>query len=200
MSEVFPYRPALAMGSIGRAASGYWGAVFLVLSEASIFAYLYFSYYYFSVQPHSGPWPPSGPPSFIYAAPQTAVVLLASAAMWWADRSAGRAEQAGALLGLGLTLILGAGFIALQFLDWYAKPFSLATDAYSSLYYVITGVHLAHLVAGIIMAAAVQVWFLLGYLGPVRHVRLTVTALYWYFLAAVWLTLFFTLNITPYLT
>ena len=132
--------------------------------------------------------------------PQTAVVLLAAAAIWWANRSAGRAEPASALLGLGLTLILGAGFIALQFLDWYAKPFSLATDAYSSLYYVITGVHLAHLVAGIIMAAAVLVWFLLGYLGPVRHVPLTVTALYWYFLAAVWLTLFFTLNITPYLT
>ncbi|MBV8097455.1 MAG: hypothetical protein JO110_30265, partial [Acetobacteraceae bacterium] len=63
--------------------------------------------------------------------PQTAVVLSAAAAIWWANRSAGRAEPASALLGLGLTLILGAGFIALQFLDWYAKPFSLATDAYS---------------------------------------------------------------------
>lgn len=199
-SETFPYRPSLPIGSIGRAASGYWGAVFLVLSEASIFAYLYFAYFYFSVQPHSGPWPPSGPPSFTYAAPQTVVVLLACAAIWWADRSAGLADPAGVLIGLVLALLLGAGFVALQFLDWYDKPFSLATDPYSSLYFVITGVHLAHLVLGIIMAGTVLLWFAFGYLGPVRHAPITVTALYWYFLALIWLTLFFTINITPYLS
>ena len=44
MSETFPYRPPLAIGSVGRRASGYWAIVFLVLSEASIFAYLFFGY------------------------------------------------------------------------------------------------------------------------------------------------------------
>ncbi|MGE0259632.1 MAG: heme-copper oxidase subunit III [Alphaproteobacteria bacterium] len=197
---VFPYRPPLPAGSAGRRASGYWGAVFLVLSEASIFAYLYFSYFYFAVQPHTAPWPPSGPPDFTYTAPQTAVVLLACAALWWAERAASHASGAGLLLGLGLGLLLGAGFVALQFLDWYDKPFSLATDPYSSLYYVITGVHLAHVVLGVIMVAAVLVWSALGYFGQARHVPVTVAALYWYFLAATWLTLFFTLNVTPYLS
>ena len=199
MSEAFPYRPALPIGSIGRRSSGYWGAVFLVLSEASLFAYLLFAYYYFSVHPHSGPWPPSGPPSFTYTAPQTAVIIAACATVWWADRAALRASRLGLLLGLALTFLLGAGFVALQFLDWYDKPFSLATDAYSSLYYVLTGVHLAHVVAGLIMAAAALAWSGLGYFGPVRHAPVTITALYWYFLAIVWLALFFTLNLTPYL-
>ncbi|MFO1533596.1 MAG: hypothetical protein ABR562_07900, partial [Thermoplasmatota archaeon] len=48
-------RPPLPMGSIGLRSSGFWGMVFLVLSEASLFAYLFFSYFYFSVQPHPGP-------------------------------------------------------------------------------------------------------------------------------------------------
>jgi len=87
MSEVFPYRPPLPMGSIGLRSSGFWGMVFLVLSEASLFAYLFFSYFYFSVQPHPGPWPPSGPPDLSYAIAQTAIVLIACATMWWADRS-----------------------------------------------------------------------------------------------------------------
>jgi cytochrome c oxidase subunit 1/cytochrome c oxidase subunit I+III len=95
-----------------------------------------------SVQPQYGPWPPSGPPSFLYAAPQSAVMLLGSAGLWWADRSAARGERLMVLLGLLASLILALGFIALQFLDWGAKPYSLATDAYSSLYFVITGVHL----------------------------------------------------------
>jgi len=31
MSDVFPYRPSLPMGSIGLRSSGFWGMVFLVL-------------------------------------------------------------------------------------------------------------------------------------------------------------------------
>ncbi|HZU88570.1 MAG TPA: cytochrome c oxidase subunit 3 [Stellaceae bacterium] len=197
---VFPYRPPLPMGSLGRRASGYWGAVFLVLSEASIFAYLCFSYFYFSVQPHSGPWPPGGPPGFTYTVPQTAAIILAAAAMWWADRAADRAEGGALLLGQAAGLALGIGFVALQFLDWYDKPFALATDPYASLYYVLTGVHLAHVVLGLIMAMATLLWTGLGYFGRARHVPVTVAALYWCFLAAVWLVVFFTLNITPYLT
>lgn len=197
---IFPYRPPLPMGSVGRRASGYWGAVFLVLSEASIFAYLCFSYFYFSVQPHPGPWPPEGPPSFAYTAPQTIVILAACIPAWFAERAAARGSRGGQLIGLLATFVLGAGFIALQFLDWYDKPFALATDPHASLYYVITGVHLAHVVLGMIMLAAVTLWSTLGYLGPARHVPVTVARLYWFFLAVIWLVLFFTLNVTPYLT
>ena len=200
MSEAFPYRPVLPVGSVGRRSSGYWGVVFLVLSEASLFCYLFFAYYYFSVQPHTGPWPPSGPPDFTYAAPQGATVLIASGTMWWAERSAALGARGGVLLGLAASLVLALGFIALQFIDWYDKPFSLASDPYGSFYFVLTGVHLAHLVLGTIMIAAVLVWSALGYFGPVRHVPVTVAAFYWYFVTIVWLALFFTVYGTPYLS
>jgi cytochrome c oxidase subunit III len=199
MSETFAYRPPLLMGSIGLRSSGFWGVVFLVLSEASIFAYLFFSYFYFSVQPHSGPWPPSGPPDITYAAIQTALVLLAAASVAWADHAAGRAQPGGPVIALAIAGVLGLGFLALQLLDWHDKPFSLATDAYSSLYFTIGGVHLAHLVVGIIMIAATLGWSAIGYLGPMRHAPVTVTAVYWYFVAITWLGVFFTLYITPYL-
>ncbi|MBV9016801.1 MAG: heme-copper oxidase subunit III [Alphaproteobacteria bacterium] len=199
MSDVFPYRPPLPMGSIGLRSSGFWGMAFLVLSEASLFAYLFFSYFYFSVQPHPGPWPPSGPPDLSYALGQTATALIGCGTMWWADRSAAVADRSGLLLGLGASLALVVAFIVLQFLDWYAKPFSLATDPYGSLYFTTTGVHLGHVVAGLIMMAAVLLWSLLGYFGPVRHAPVTITAFYWYFVAVIWLAVFFTLYITPYL-
>lgn len=202
MSEAaFPSRPTLAIGSIGRRASGYWGVVFLVLSEASIFAYLFFGYFYFSVQPHPAGWPPSGPPDLTWAIPQTIAVLLAAGGMWWADRAAERVVAAGGVvIGLAAALVLGLAFIALQFVDWFAKPFSFATDPYASWYFIITGAHLAHLVIGTIMAAAVLVWALYGYFGPARHVPVSVAAFYWYFLVAVWVALFFTLYITPFLS
>lgn len=197
VDQVFPNRPALAVGSIGMRSAGFTGMALLVLSEASVFAYLFFSYFYFSVQPHSSAWPPGGPPSFKYSAPPAAIMVIGCLTMWWANRSAARGARPAVLLALLLSLLLALGFIALQFGDWYSKPFSLATDAYSSFYFVITGAHLTHVVAGALMVAAVLVWAALGYFGPVRHAPILITAFYWYFLAAAYLWLFFTISGTP---
>ena len=90
-------------------------------------------------------------------------------------------------------------FIVLQFLDWHDKPFTLATSTYSSIYFTIGGFHLAHVVAGLLIFAVLLIWTALGYFDAVRHVPITVGTLYWYFLAAVWLAVFFVLYITPYL-
>lgn len=199
MAEPFPYQPPLLVGSVGRRSSGYWGMVFIVISEASLFAYLFFAYFYFAVQSHSAGWPPSGLPSLRYAIPQTIVLLLGCASMWWAERSVVRGARGRLLIGLAATLVLAAIFVVLQCLDWADKPFSLATDAYSSLYFTITGVHLVHLVAGLLMVAAVLLWSALGFFGPLRHAPVPTTALYWYFVTLIWLALFFTLYITPYL-
>lgn len=196
---VFPYQPALPMGSVGRRSSGFWGAVFLILSEASIFAYLFFSYFYFSIQPHPGPWPPGGVPDITWAVLQTIAALAGCGTMWWADRSAAGFARGGVLLGLTLSLLLAVAFLVFQLLDWTAKPFGLATDPYSSLYFTIGGVHLAHEIVGIVIIAAVLLWSLLGYFGSARHVPITVAAVYWYFVAVIWLGVFFTLYITPYL-
>ncbi|MBV8739135.1 MAG: cytochrome c oxidase subunit 3 [Alphaproteobacteria bacterium] len=197
VDQTFPNRPPLPVGSIGLHSAGFTGMALLILSEASVFAYLFFAYFYFSVQPHSGAWPPSGPPSFKYSALQAGIMLIGCATAWWANRSAARGARPAVLLALGLSLLLALSFIALQFADWYDKPYSLASDAASSFYFVITGVHLAHVVAGALMIAAVLVWSALGYFGPVRHVPILVTAFYWYFLAVAYLWLFFTLYGTP---
>lgn len=192
-------RQPLPVGSIGYRSSGWWGACFLILSEASFFAYLFFTYFYYAIQPQA-PWVPGGPPSFTYSAPQSAVILVGCATAWWAGRSASRGERARALLALAATIVLGAGFIALQLIEWHSKPFSLSSSAYSSIYFTIGGFHLAHVVVGWIMFVVLFVWTALGYFDAIRHAPITIGALYWYFLAVVWLAVFFVLYVTPYLT
>jgi heme/copper-type cytochrome/quinol oxidase subunit 3 len=192
-----PDRP-LPVGSIGYRSSGWWGAILLVISEASLFAYLFFTYFYFSVQP-TALWVPGGPPGFLYSAPQTIVILVGCAAAWWANLSASRGEMPRVMLATAAMVLLAALFIFLQFLDWQSKPFTLATSTYSSIYLTIGGFHLAHMVVGFLMFVVLLVWTALGYFDAVRHVPITVGTLYWYFLAAVWLAVFFVLYITPYL-
>jgi heme/copper-type cytochrome/quinol oxidase subunit 3 len=48
------------------------------------------------------------------------------------------------------------------------------------------------------MLLMVLIWAALGYFDRVRHVPIAVTAVYWYFVAAIWIGVFFTLTCTPY--
>jgi cytochrome c oxidase subunit 3 len=189
-------RQSLPMGSIGTSASGWWGAWFLILSDAMIFAYLFFAYFWYTIQPNTR-WVPQ-PPDFTYSAPQCALVLIGCGSAWFAHRSIERNERQAGLIGLGITVLVGAGFIALQFLDWFSKPFGLASSTYSSTYFVITGTHLAHFVVGFVMFVMLLVWTALGYFDGIRHVPIAVGKLYWYFLAATYLSLFFVVYGTPY--
>jgi heme/copper-type cytochrome/quinol oxidase subunit 3 len=192
----YPVR-SLPVGAIGASASGWWGVWFLMISESFLFAYLLFSYFYFSVQPDAN-WVPGGPPSFLWPGLQTAAVLLGCAGVWFARRSMRLHSRGGALIGLGAALVLCSAFIVFQFVDWFDKPFPFALDTYSSEYYLITGAHLAHVVLGWVMLLMVVLWTAFGYFDSVRYVPISVMAVYWYFVTAIWIGVFFTLTCTPY--
>jgi cytochrome c oxidase subunit 3 len=189
--------PPLPFGAIGSSASGWWGAWFLMISEASLFAYVFFTYFYYSVQPPAD-WIPGGPPEFKYSGPQTGLVLIGCVSAWGAERAMRRESLPLTLLALGLTLLLGGGFIALQFIDWFGKSFDFATSTYSGVYFLVSGFHLMHFVVGWLMFLMLFIWTALGYFDRVRHVPISIGAIYWYFLAVAWLAVFFVLYGTPY--
>jgi cytochrome c oxidase subunit III len=190
---------SLPVGAVGYRASGWWGACFLLLSEASIFAYLFFAYFYYSVQPQAE-WVPGHHVSLAYVGPQLAVMVLGSLAAWWSSRAALRGERPQLLAAVAILALLSAAYIALCFADWFSKPFGFADSPYTSIYFTISGFHLAHVVVGFVMFLLLFVWTLLGYFDAVRHVPITIGALYWYFLAIIYAAVFFVLDITPYLT
>ncbi len=190
---------ALPVGSIGYHAAGWWGILGGILTEAALFAYLLFSYYYVTVQPHSGPWPPVMP-SFKLALPNTIILLLSSVAVWFAEYGTKRGTRLTQLLGMGLAIVLGIIFVVVQFFEWRNKPFSLSSGPYASLYFTITGFHMAHVVVGLLILLALLLWSFRGYFGPIRHSPISIGAIYWHFVDVVWLAVFFTFYITPYLS
>jgi cytochrome c oxidase subunit III len=196
MSEVVLQRTELPTGSIRHRASGWWGMLGLILSEAALFGYLLFSYYYIWVQPHKAPWPPTMP-ELKLSLPDTIILLLSSVAVWWGDRAMKTGARLRTVIGLALGLLLGCAFVVIQVFEWKSKSFSINSHPYGSLYYTITGFHMAHVIAGLLLLAAVTWWTALTYFGPFRNTAVTVTAVYWHFVDAVWLTIFFTFYITP---
>jgi cytochrome c oxidase subunit 3 len=189
----------LPIGSVGQLSTGWWAVVFIVITEAAIFAFLQFSYYYIAVQQTLGTWPPGGKPELGLSLANTIILLASSAAAWWGEHSIKRGNRLMLSIGLAVALLLGCVFAAIQGLEWSHKHFNYATHTYGSLYFTITGFHMAHLILGLLALAAMLAWSLLGYFNEVRHAAISSGALYWHFVDAVWLTIFFTFYLLPYL-
>jgi cytochrome c oxidase subunit III len=189
---------ALPVGSVDHRASGWYGMLCVIATEGALFGYLLFSYFYCAVQlPPT--WSPEPRPSLVYALPATIVMLLSSGALWIAQR--GLYDRAAARHRFGLlgAILLGALFIIIELLEWHAKPFTLTDGLYSSLYFTITGLDLAHLGIGIIAVAAVCSWSFLGYVDARRDAPTIIVAAYWHFVTIVWLAIFVAFYLSPYL-
>ena len=197
MSELALREVKLPIGSFGRKSSGWYGVWTLVLTEAAIFAYLLFSYFYLASQAN-GDWPMGGPPSLKLAAPNTLVLLLSSAALIWAERSGARRGKRWQLLsGLGASFVLGVVFVIVQLREWQTKSFSMHSGTYGSSYFIVTGFHLAHVIVGLLLLLTLFFWALRGLFDRERHAPLTIGAIYWHFVDVVWLIVFTALYLVP---
>ncbi len=191
-------RQPLPIGSIGHHASGWYGTWALIATEASLFAYLLFSTFYLAGRA-TGPWPPEGLPSLRLALPNTIILIVSSIVLAWGERGIRQGNRTRLLLGLAGALVLGAVFVTLQMMEWHNKPFSLTSNAYGSLYFTTTGFHVAHVVGGLLALAVLLVWGGLDYFGRERHAAVSIGAIYWHFVDVVWLAVFTTFYILPYL-
>jgi cytochrome c oxidase subunit 3 len=92
---------------------------------------------------------------------------------------------------LTATLILGLLFVAGQFTAWWqlaARGIYLDTSSHSSFFYLLTALHGMHVIGGMLALGCAR------FLSLARRRRwLDVSALYWHFMAALWLYLLFLL-------
>ena len=197
MSEATLNAP-LPVGSPGHKAGGWFGMMTLIVTEASLFLYLLFSYYYFALWGNGG-FVPSPLPKFDLALPDTAILLLSSLTVWWGERGTRTSSRRQIALGLIATIVLGAIFVGIQLIEWAQKPFHFKSSTYSALYFTVTGFHMAHVVVGLVILVVLLVWDWLGYFDRRRHAPFAIGAIYWHFVDVVWLAVFFTIYVTPHL-
>ncbi len=188
---------ALPVGSKGRLSSGWWGMCTVIATEAALFAYLFFSYFYIAAQAH-GEWPPGGPPKLLIAVIDTIILVAGSFTMMWGERGIRRGNARRLLWGLGVTIALGAIFLVLQSIEWRSKPYSLSTNVYGSLYFTTTGFHVAHVIVGLLILCALFAWTALGYFGARRHSAVSIGVMYWHFVTVVWIGVFAIYYAMPY--
>lgn len=197
MAESVPV-PALPVGPIGRRGVGWWGVGTLVVSEAALFAYLLFAYFYLGATAGSN-WLLEPAPNLRVALPNTLLLLASSLVAWWGERGVLTQRRGQALWGFGVACLMGGIFALVQVHEWQTKTFSFGTSSYGSLYFLTTGLHEAHVVVGVLILAAIFLWTALDYFSPRRRLSVSAGVLYWHFVDAVWLFVFTTYYLTPYL-
>lgn len=188
----------LPVGSAGRASVGWWGVICLIATESSLFAYLLFAYFYFAVQLDDA-WSPHPPPVFLYTLPGVIALVLSSISAWWAEHSVRRGLRLQQLAGLAVAAVLGIVFAVLQVVDWLAEPFTLQSSEFGSTFYTITGLHMAHVVVGILMLLLLLLWSALGYFNASRHAAVLIGLAYWHFVVVVAVVVFLCLYVVPHL-
>ena len=94
---------------------------------------------------------------------------------------------------LGITVVLGAGFLVGQLLAWSEMRhlgIFVRSNPSSSFFYVLTGAHGLHLLGGVLALGYASLTSLLCKPLETRFLVVDVTALYWHFMDFLWIYIF----------
>ena len=178
---------------------GTWAMALFISTEAMLFVCLFFAYYY--VEKGNQRWMVEVPPHLHYAVPIFGVLVASAGTLFWGQKQLKKAKVKPAVWGLVATIVLALGSLALEWFDFTEQELHLTpdTDAYGSIFYTIDGLHVAHLVLGILMLfwllALSRRWWRAAPYTPFQP-YLNV-ALYWYFVVALWVVVLCILYIAP---
>jgi len=135
-------------------------------------------------------WIPLEVPPILWL--NTAIILLSSVAMEIARRAFVASRPVAFRKWLLATAILGMLFLAGQVVAWSQlaeQGIYLQSHPHSSFFYVLTGVHAVHLLAGVLALFYVLALASRYRLMPGESSSPGVCATYWHFVAAIWLYL-----------
>ncbi len=166
------------------------GMVLFVASEAMFFATFFGAY--FTIRAVAPSWPPKGIPSLEIGVPAilTTILVSSSVVLQIGVRSIRSGDLRRAMVWLGATIALGVVFLGLQFYDYTQLGFGVKDGTFGSLFYVMTGLHMAHVFGGVVFLTLVFGQAKGGQLSRTRHESLEAAAIYWHFVDVVWICLF----------
>jgi heme/copper-type cytochrome/quinol oxidase subunit 3 len=157
-----------------------------IISDAVTFGSFLFAYGYLRVATPN--WTrPFETGSVINVMAMTVVLITSSLTMLGAVDAAKLGDKGKAMRFLYSTIVLGAIFAALHIREWFqlfAKGITLSSGLFGQTFFMITGLHLLHVISGIIALLVISSGFARGRFTP-SHVE--TTGLYWHFVDLVWM-------------
>lgn len=173
-----------------------YGMALFIASEVMFFVAFFWAYFNASLFPTEAigfKWPPE---SIVPVNPfdlpllMTMILLLSGCTATWSHHAILHGSQYESVKAIGLTVVLGMIFLALQVYEYTHAHFGFKDTVYASTFYMATGFHGFHVFVGTCFLAVCYFRAQKGHFTPENHFGFEAAAWYWHFVDVVWLFLF----------
>ncbi len=167
-----------------------------ITADAATFGATLFAYGYLRLANPDWSRPFAFSPTIVNGMAMTVVLLTSSLTMVVAVAAAQLGRTSAGVRWLSVTMLLGIVFAALHLREWLAmiaagwRLFQNPTGGsplFGATFFGITGLHLLHVICGVIVIAVITIGFRRGRFNA-GHIE--TTALYWHFVDLVWMFVF----------
>jgi len=151
-------------------------------------------------------WPTAGPgltadgfrftPMGAWGIPAINTLLLLSSGVTvtWAHWGLKKNNRTQLIVGLALTVALGATFLGLQVYEYHHAytelGLTLGAGVYGATFFMLTGFHGFHVLVGTTMLIVMLLRSIAGHFTPGHHFAFEAVSWYWHFVDVVWVLLF----------
>jgi cytochrome c oxidase subunit III len=168
-----------------------------ILGSVLLFLFLMMAY---TVRKSSTDWADVALPRVFWLS--TVVMLLSSLTLHWANKAFRNESFPKYRWLMGTTLTLGLAFVVMQALGWHSMftaGISLQNSPAGAFVYILSGLHLLHIVGGLFFLIVVftealkrtpYIESFVYSVNPPNQLKITLVTLYWHFVDVLWLILF----------
>jgi heme/copper-type cytochrome/quinol oxidase subunit 3 len=161
------------------------GALLLVTADAMVLAAVVAVY--LAIKEGSTTWPPTKVSVSSYLPTMiTITAVMSGFAVQWGVFSARRNDGRNATMALILTVFLGLAAANLEWLTFVRTGFGFNDHTYGTLFDILTGYHLLHLLVAIVMVLVLAFRTMAGHFTDDRHDALRAGAVFWQYTNVVW--------------
>ena len=171
------------------------GMLLFIISEIMVFGAFFTAYFFIRVS-QGDTWPAPGTHLPLEVAGlNTAILVSSSFTLHWAEAAIKKGNRFGLKAGIFTTLLLGCAFLFIQINEYANIGFAPQDHAQATIFYSLTGLHGAHVFIGLILLSIVTIRAFRGHYSPEQHRGIEVPGIYWHFVDAMWLVVYFTVYV-----
>jgi cytochrome c oxidase subunit 3 len=161
------------------------GALLFVTADAMVLAAVVAVY--LGIKEGATTWPPSDVSVSTYLPTMiTITALMSGFSVQWGIFAARRNDGRNASMALILTLFLGLATANLEWLTFVRTGFGFNDHTYGTLFDILTGFHLLHLLVAIVVVLVLAFRTMAGHFTEDRHDALRAGAVFWQYTNVVW--------------
>jgi heme/copper-type cytochrome/quinol oxidase subunit 3 len=172
------------------------GFFLFLSSEVMLFFGFFWAFFNSALSPSiifASEWPFEGISviSFLNFPLLNTLILIASGfAVTWAHRAVALRSYTGLMDSLLVAIFLGLLFIFFQVYEYFDSSFNLNDNVYGCTFFILTGLHGCHVIAGILFLIVSFIRFLRRHFTTKHYLGFVFAIWYWHFVDVIWIILF----------